>query len=121
MDETKKEIKPVSIANAEHYLWGDNSDGWPLLKRDDVSVIQEHVSAGKAEVMHYHKISRQFFYILEGEAEMRFENDLIALQKGEGLEIPPLVKHCFENNSSADVVFLVVSVPKSHGDRVNVE
>ena len=121
MDETPKEIKPISIANAKYYLWGDNSDGWHLLKRDDVSVIQERVSAGKAEIMHYHKISRQFFYILEGEGQMRFENDLITMQKGEGLEIPPLVKHRFENNSSADVVFLVISVPKSHGDRINVE
>ncbi len=81
MDETAKEIKPVSIANAEHYLWGENSDGWHLLKRDDVSVIQERVSAGKAEVMHYHKISRQFFYILEGEGQMRFENKLVSLTK----------------------------------------
>lgn len=121
MDETKKKIKPVSIATAEHYLWGDNSDGWHLLKRDDVSVIQERVPPGKAEVMHYHEISRQFFYILEGEGQMRFESELIILQKGEGLEIPPLVKHCFENNSSKDVVFLVISVPKSHGDRINVE
>ena len=98
MDETPKEIKPVSIANAEHYLWGEHSDGWHLLKRDDVSVIQERVPAGKAELMHYHKISRQFFYILEGEGQIRLEND-----------------------SGIDVIFLVISVPKSHGDRINVE
>jgi mannose-6-phosphate isomerase-like protein (cupin superfamily) len=121
MDAATKEMKPVSIANAERYLWGDNSDGWHLLKRDDASVIQERVSAGKAEAMHYHKISRQFFYILEGEGQIRFENELVSLHKGEGLEIAPLVKHRFENNSSADVSFLVISVPKSHGDRVNVE
>lgn len=121
MDETKKEIKPVSTANAEHYLWGDNSDGWRLLKRDDVSVIQERVSAGKTEVMHLHNISRQFFYILEGQGQIRFENELISLQKSEGLEIPPLVKHRFENNSNSDVIFLVISVPNSHGDRINVE
>ena len=121
MDETTQEIKPVSRADAEHYLWGEGCDGWHLLKRDDVSVIQERVPAGKAEAMHYHKVSRQFFFILEGEAQMRFENNLVSLQKGEGLEIAPLVKHRFENNSKLDVVFLVISVPKSHGDRVNIE
>ena len=114
-------MKPVSIANAEHYLWGGNSDGWHLLKRDDISVIQERVPAGKAETMHYHKISRQFFYILEGEGQISLENKQVSLQKGEGLEIAPLVKHRFENNSNSDVIFLVISVPKSHGDRVNVE
>ncbi len=121
MDETAQEIKPVSIGNVEHYLWGEQCDGWRLLKRDDVSVIQERVPAGKTETMHYHEISRQFFYILEGEGQMRLENELVSLQKGEGLEISPLVKHRFENNSSVDLVFLVMSVPKSHGDRVNVE
>jgi len=121
MDETAKEIKPVSIVNAEHYLWGEHSDGWHLLKRNDMSVIQERVPAGQAEIMHYHEISRQFFYILEGAGQMRLENSLLSLHKGEGLEIAPLVKHRFENNSNSDVVFLVISVPKSHGDRINVE
>jgi len=121
MDETTQEIKPVSILNVEHYQWGEQSDGWHLLKRDDVSVIQERVPAGKAEIMHYHKISRQFFYILEGEVQIRFENKIVSLHKGEGLEIASLVKHRFENNSKADVIFLVISVPKSHGDRINVE
>ncbi len=31
------------------------------------------------------------------------------------------MKHRFENNSEANVVFLVVSVPESHGDPVIVE
>lgn len=121
MDQDTEKIKPVSIKNAEHYVWGGSSDGWHLLKCDDVSVIQERVSAGQAEIMHYHQTARQFFYMLEGEGQIRLENDLLLLSKGEGMEIAPLVKHRFENNSSAEVVFLVISVPKSHGDRINVE
>ena len=121
MDETQKVIKPVSLINTEHYQWGQQCDGWHLLKRDEVSVIQERVPAGKAEVMHYHNTSRQFFYILEGEGQMRFDNDLLSFHQGEGLEIPPQVKHRFENNSSIDVIFLVISVPKTSGDRIDVE
>jgi mannose-6-phosphate isomerase-like protein (cupin superfamily) len=86
-----------------------------------MSVIQERVPAGGRESMHYHERSRQFFYVLEGEGQMRLENEIASLQAGEGLEIPPLLKHRFENNSGASVVFLVVSVPRSHGDRVDVE
>lgn len=111
----------VSISNAEHYIWGEQCDGWHLLKRDDVSVIQERIPAGKAEVMHHHNHARQFFYILEGEACMAFEDRTVNLQKGDGIEIPPLINHRFENNSSEDVDFLVVSVPKSQGDRINIE
>ena len=114
------EIKSISIKNAEHYVWGDINDGWHLLKRDDVSVIQERVPAGSAEVLHYHNGARQFFYIIEGEGTMAFEDHQVALQKGQGLEIPPKVKHQFKNQSLADVHFLVISVPTTKGDRINV-
>jgi mannose-6-phosphate isomerase-like protein (cupin superfamily) len=110
----------VSIENAEHYVWGGNCDGWHLLKHDDMSVIQESVPAGSTEVMHYHEMSRQFFYILEGEAVMVFENHQVPLRKGEGIEISPRVKHQFRNQSDDIVHFLVVSVPATRADRINL-
>jgi mannose-6-phosphate isomerase-like protein (cupin superfamily) len=110
----------ISIENAEHYIWGGNCDGWHLLNRDDMSVIEERVPAGSAEVIHYHERARQFFYILDGEGRMSFEDHEIILQKGQGLEIPPMVKHQFKNNSQMDVHFLVISVPTTRGDRVNI-
>ena len=109
----------VSIDNTEHYVWGDACDGWHLLKRDDMSVIQERVPAGGVEVMHYHMMARQFFYILEGQGAMTFEDQTVFLEKGQGIEIAPLVKHQFKNQSRADVHFLVVSVPSTRGDRIN--
>jgi mannose-6-phosphate isomerase-like protein (cupin superfamily) len=110
----------VSIKNAEHYVWGEHCDGWHLLKRDDMSIIQERVPAGGAEVMHYHERARQFFYILEGKAEMIIEDQVVILKKGQGIEIAPNRKHQFRNQSTTDVHFLVISVPPTHGDRVNL-
>ena len=110
----------ISIDNTEHYIWGEICGGWHLLKREDMSVIQERVPAGGAEVMHYHNTARQFFYILEGEGTMVFEDREVALTKGRGLEIEPQVKHQFINQSNADVHFLVISVPSTRGDRVNL-
>ena len=109
----------VSVENAEHYIWGGICDGWHLLKRSDVSIIQERVPAGGAEVMHYHGKARQFFYILEGEGTLDFESQQVTFHQGEGLEIPPQVRHEFRNLSEADVHFLVISVPPTQGDRVN--
>lgn len=114
-------IEPISISNAEHYIWATVCDGWHLLKQDGLSIIQERVPAGEREVMHYHQSARQFFYILEGEAQMVFEDQTVTLKKGEGLEIQPQVRHRFENNSKADVHFLVISSPQTKSDRVNVE
>ena len=111
---------PISIENAEHYIWGNSCDGWHLLKRDDISIIQERVPAGGTEVMHFHNIARQFFYILEGEGTMVFEDHEVNLQKGNGLEIVPGVRHQFCNKSQTGVRFLVVSIPTTRGDRINV-
>jgi mannose-6-phosphate isomerase-like protein (cupin superfamily) len=112
-------MNPISTVNAEHYTWGGDCDGWHLLQRDDMSVIQERVPPGRAEVRHYHNASRQFFHILEGVGTMQIGEETVTLHKGEGIEIPPQVPHQFRNESNEDVVFLVVSAPKSHGDRVN--
>jgi mannose-6-phosphate isomerase-like protein (cupin superfamily) len=110
----------ISTENAEHYIWGEICDGWHLVKRGDMSVIQERVPAGAAEVMHYHERARQFFYVLEGEGRMVFEDQEVILEKGQGIEIEPMLKHQFKNNSQTDVHFLVISVPSTHGDRINL-
>ena len=85
-----------------------------------MSILQERVPARSAEVMHYHEHARQFFYILEGEATMAFEDQELVLHKGQGLEIAPMTLHQFKNDSQFDVHFLVISVPSTHQDRVNV-
>jgi mannose-6-phosphate isomerase-like protein (cupin superfamily) len=118
MDNTQP--APIDIATAEHYAWGGVCDGWHLLKRDDLSVIRERVPPGAAEVRHYHARSRQFFYVLEGEARLEVDGVQHALRPGMGLHVAPGVAHRFYNESSADVHFLVVSAPRSHGDREEV-
>ena len=110
----------ISIDHAEHYVWGQNCDGWHLVKHADMSVIQERVPPGSAEVIHYHERARQFFYILEGEGTLSFGDREIILQKGQGLEIQPMTAHQFKNNSPLDVHFLVISVPATRGDRINL-
>ncbi len=109
----------VDRSNAEHYLWGTSCDGWHLVKHDDMSVIIERVPSGESEQRHFHIHSRQFFYILTGEAQIEVDGEIQILQAQQGIEIAPGVAHQFQNKSQSDVTFLVISVPKSHGDRVN--
>ncbi len=113
--------KKISLKNAEHYKWGEMCDGWHLVKNDALSIILERVPAGKSEVRHYHNRSRQFFFILEGEGRIELDNETVKLSKNEGIEIPPETVHKFRNDSDKDVTFLVISSPKSNGDRVNCE
>jgi mannose-6-phosphate isomerase-like protein (cupin superfamily) len=108
----------ISTENAEHYSWGESCDGWHLLAGDDLSIIEERMPPGAAEQRHRHAHARQFFYVLEGEATLELEGEPHRLRCGEGLHVPPGTAHQMHNMSMADVRFLVVSAPKSHGDRL---
>lgn len=110
-------MDPVSHACAEHYTWGQGCDGWHLLKGDDLSVIEERMPPGTEELRHRHARSRQFFYVLAGEAELELEGRAHRLGAGQGLHVPPGLAHQMRNRSAADVRFLVVSAPRAHGDR----
>jgi quercetin dioxygenase-like cupin family protein len=109
--------RPVSIASAEHYPWGTGCDGWHLVRTAELSVIQERMPPGTAEVRHRHAQARQFFYVLEGQLELEVEGTAHQLTVGVGLEIAPGAAHQACNRGEGDVLFLVVSQPPSHGDR----
>lgn len=113
--------RAVSVKNAEHYTWGRGCDGWHLVKSDELSVIQERMPPGASEVRHYHRRARQFFFVLEGEATIEVGGKPHTLRAREGLEVPPGASHQMRNESGRDVAFTVTSVPKSHGDRVEVK
>jgi mannose-6-phosphate isomerase-like protein (cupin superfamily) len=106
-------------SSAEYYQWGNSCSGWHLLKYNDFSVIEECVPPGESEQQHFHHYSHQFFYILQGEAILEVDGNMFVLMAHQGIEVPPKVVHQFRNESSSDVRFLVVSVPNSHGDRVD--
>ncbi|WP_266181259.1 cupin domain-containing protein [Dyella humicola] len=108
----------VSTGSAEHYRWGQGCDGWHLLAGDDLSVIEERMPPGAAEIRHRHARSRQFFYALEGRLTLELDGVVHLLQCGQGLHVPPGAAHQARNEGSVDARFLVVSAPRSHGDRV---
>ena len=108
----------VSTTNAEHYSWGQACDGWHLLATEDLSVIEERMPPGTFEQRHRHARARQFFYVLEGEATLELDGSVQRLHRGEGLHVSPGSAHQMRNESQGDVRFVVVSAPKSHGDRI---
>lgn len=111
----------VDTTNAEHYNWGNNCDGWHFVKSDDLSVIRETMPAAAAEKLHYHKNAQQFFYILSGMATFEIDGTVYSVTAGKGISIKPGARHRISNNFNSDLEFLVVSEPKSHGDRVDIE
>lgn len=122
-------VKPASAAptqpgsinreTAEHYRWGVDCDGWHLVKDKQLSVIEEFMPPGAAEVRHHHERSQQFFYILTGEVLMEINGENVLIPAGSGVRILPGTRHQIRNPSSGPVRFLVISQPPSHGDRID--
>ena len=110
----------TSTDNAEHYIWGAQCDGWYLLRSDSLSVIQERMPPGTSEQLHYHERAQQVFYILSGTATFEVEGEVKTVLPNQSLHIRPGIKHRILNNGGSDIHFLVISEPKSHGDRVNL-
>ena len=111
----------ASTATAEHYTWGTRCDGWHLLRSDALSVIEERIPPGTGEVLHYHQRAQQFFYILSGTATFEVAGEVCIVGMREGLPIPAGAPHKISNGGAEDLWFLVISEPKAHGDRTNLE
>jgi len=111
--------KPISTANAEHYTWGNNCDGWYLVRTPELNIIEELMPPGTSETRHHHVRARQFFFVLSGELTLEIEHHDFTLQAGQGIEIAPGQSHQAINRSKASVRILVTSQPPSHGDRID--
>lgn len=111
---------PIDFSNAEMFSWGRDCEGWKFLERPDLAVTYERIPPGRGELSHYHRKSRQFFFILSGEASFLIGKDKMTLQPGQGLEIPPGLLHSLWNDGREDLSFLMISAPDTKGDRVNL-
>jgi mannose-6-phosphate isomerase-like protein (cupin superfamily) len=92
-----------------------------LVRGQNLSVIEEWMPPGTREVRHWHARSRQFFYVLSGTLTLEVEGETHQLLPRTGLELPPGTAHQAMNETNADVEFLVISEPPSHGDRYEAD
>ncbi len=109
----------TSRENSEHYKWGNDADGWHLLKSDSLSIIEESVPPNEREKRHYHEKSQQFFYVLSGIAHLEIAGEVFEVPANSGIHVPAGQPHQLINNGSGQLHFLLVSQPKSHGDRID--
>jgi len=110
----------VSMENSEHYQWGEQCDGWHLVKSKNLSVIQERVPPGCSEVHHLHLKSEQFFFVLSGCATLKVNGKVFELREKQGFYVASNTPHQLSNHGQVDLNFIVISTPPSHGDRVEV-
>jgi uncharacterized cupin superfamily protein len=109
--------QPTSRAVGQEYGWGDGCQGWHLVRAQNLSVIEERMPPGTREARHWHARARQFFYVLKGTLTLEVEGVTHSLSARTGIELPQGTAHQASNDTAADVEFLVISEPPSHGDR----
>ena len=109
----------VSIQHPlKHYVWGAGCDGWNLVDQPELSVKQERMPPHSAEAEHFHRRSRQFFFILSGRAVFETSEGRIEVGAHQGFEIAPGVRHRIRNESEDDLVFILCSQPSTVNDRI---
>jgi mannose-6-phosphate isomerase-like protein (cupin superfamily) len=103
------------------YHWGNGGKAWELLKDASLSVKLETIEPGEGEQKHVHRQAQQYFFVMSGKALIGLEAETIALEKEEGLHIPPGVVHRIYNPFHDPVKFLVISQPDTATDRINIK
>lgn len=111
----------ISVSNAPSFKWGQDCSGWWFKNDDNFSVIYESMPVNSSEIKHYHNKIEQFFYCLQGELLIEFDDYECILKAHEGLNINPGVSHKVKNLSKSPVCFLVISSPNLSQDRVDLE
>lgn len=108
---------PARRGSVARYDWGDGCEGWRMLDRPDLAVIEERMPPGASERRHRHRRARQFFRVLSGELEIEIDGGTHRLGPGDGIEVPPGLPHTVRSCGGTDALFLVISAPTTAGDR----
>lgn len=74
------------------------------------SLAQFTLEPGKKSLLHQIK-SSEIYYILEGEAILKINEESHMLKKDDSCYVPPMSKQCIENSSSANLRFLCIVEP----------
>ena len=69
------------------------------------------IPPGKSCALHFHKISEETYYILNGEGWMRIDQEEFSLHPGQACLIEPGENHQIFNRGQVDLEFLAVCAP----------
>lgn len=73
------------------------------------SLAEARVPAGGATERHYHKLSEEFYFILEGDGTMEIGGETRAVRVGDAVIIPPGAWH--QITAGSELVFLCCCAP----------
>jgi mannose-6-phosphate isomerase-like protein (cupin superfamily) len=86
------------------------------------SLAEARVAPGATTTPHYHPLTEEIYYILEGTGQMSLAEELRIVGPGDAIAIPPGQVHSITNTGPLTLKFLCCCAPGyEHGDTVLVE
>jgi len=86
------------------------------------SLAEARLPPGAATTPHYHPLTEEIYYILEGAGRMTIGDDSTDVGPGDAIAIPPGAVHTITNTGAATLKFLCCCAPGyEHHDTVLVE
>jgi len=110
----------INKQSSDHYIWGENCDGWILTDTEGLSVKQESMPGGTKEKLHFHSKAQQFFFVLNGIAILYVDDKKEIIREQQGLLVTAGIKHFIANETTEPLDFLVISQPTTNNDRTTL-
>lgn len=116
-----------NIARVEAFSTKDGSEIRELLSHRNSCIAKQSLAEarlppGGSTQPHYHPLTEEIYYILQGQALMQIGTDRQTVGPGDALAIPPGAKHQITNTGGETLVFLCCCAPAyEHHDTVMVD
>ena len=83
------------------------------------SLAEARVAPGLETQPHYHPLTEDIYYILQGEGEMTIGKEMQPVGPGDAIAIPPGAIHTIRNSGEQTLLFLCCCAPAyEHHDKV---
>jgi mannose-6-phosphate isomerase-like protein (cupin superfamily) len=116
-----------ALADAPAFTTKDGSEIRELLAHRNScvrhqSLAEARLPPGKATAPHFHPLTEEIYYLLEGHGRMKVEGDVREVAPGDAIAIPPGARHQITNIGEQTLRFLCCCAPGyEHDDTVMVE
>jgi quercetin dioxygenase-like cupin family protein len=105
----------MSLANAEPFTTKDGSTIRELHHTELQSLAEASLPAGGTTERHYHALTEEIYFVLEGEGELEIDGETRTVRPGDAALIAPGARHAI--TATAQLRFLCCcSPPYSHDD-----
>ena len=105
----------MSLADAEPFTTKDGSTIRELHHTEHQSLAEASLPAGGTTERHYHALTEEIYFVLEGAGELEIDGETRTVRPGDAALIPPGARHAI--TATAQLRFLCCcSPPYSHDD-----